>query len=207
MDSKLLTELVCTRLSHDIVGNVGAVANAVELLEEGDMDFLDDIKSILKTSSSVLSARMRFFRMAFGVENANLEKADVLEKTIRDYLATIGNRNYPIEFNFSLNTFAFARPLLLAVMIVADMLVRGGRITVAEQEQKLWIASEGTTPPSADKMKQLKDIFSGDLQEANAQLAPSYSLLNMAEKGMINIYLLKSEFPGFMIELKGRDNG
>ena len=29
-----LAELVCTRLSHDIIGNIGAVSNAVELLEE-----------------------------------------------------------------------------------------------------------------------------------------------------------------------------
>ena len=51
MNNNLITELVCTRISHDIIGNIGAVANAVELLEEGDLDFLDDIKSILKNSS------------------------------------------------------------------------------------------------------------------------------------------------------------
>lgn len=55
-----LAELICTRISHDVIGNVGAVSNAVELLEEGDMDFLDDIRSILKVSSSVLSARLKF---------------------------------------------------------------------------------------------------------------------------------------------------
>ena len=48
-----ISELICTRISHDLIGNIGAVANAVELLEEGDMDFLDDIRSILKTSSQV----------------------------------------------------------------------------------------------------------------------------------------------------------
>ena len=52
-----LSELISTRLSHDIIGNIGAVANAAELLEEGDMDFLDDIKSILKTLSSSIPFR------------------------------------------------------------------------------------------------------------------------------------------------------
>lgn len=68
-----ISELVCTRISHDLIGNIGAVSNAVELLEEGDMDFMDDIRSILKVSSGVLTARLKFFRMAFGVDNANLE--------------------------------------------------------------------------------------------------------------------------------------
>lgn len=56
-----ISELVCTRISHDLIGNIGAVSNAVELLEEGDMDFMDDIRSILKVSSGVLTARLKFF--------------------------------------------------------------------------------------------------------------------------------------------------
>ena len=49
--TRQLSELICTRISHDLIGNIGAVGNAVELLEDGDMDFLDDIKSILQISS------------------------------------------------------------------------------------------------------------------------------------------------------------
>ena len=68
-----ITELVCTRISHDLIGNIGAFANAVELLEDGDEDFMPEIQSMLKNSSSVLNARMKFFRMTFGLTNANLE--------------------------------------------------------------------------------------------------------------------------------------
>ena len=89
MNNSLVTELICTRLSHDIVGNIGAVSNAVELLEEGDMDFIDDIKSILSVSSKTLAARLKFFRMTFGLNNANLENSDIVFKTAQDYLHTL----------------------------------------------------------------------------------------------------------------------
>ncbi len=205
IDSNILTQLVCTRLSHDIVGNVGAVANAVELLEEGDMDFMDDIKSILKTSSSVLSARMRFFRLAFGLDNANLENMEFLEKTIRDYLGTIGNRNYPLELDFQIKDVSFSREVLLAVMIIADMMIRGGKITIAEKEGKLWVVSEGTLAPSEDKMLHLKEILGGCRTELNAQFAPSYYLVSQAEETGVKLYLLKSDFPCFMFERKGQE--
>ena len=97
-----LAELICTRISHDVIGNVGAVANAVELLEEGDMDFLDDIRSILKVSSSVLSARLKFFRLAFGLTNANLDSCEGVRAATEAYLQTVGSKNHPLALDFSL---------------------------------------------------------------------------------------------------------
>lgn len=92
ISSSALSEIICTRISHDLIGNIGAVSNAVELLEDGDMDFLDDIKSILNVSSHVLSARMKFFRMAFGLDSSNLENAEMIVKTCEEYVQTIGNQ-------------------------------------------------------------------------------------------------------------------
>ena len=59
-----LSELICTRISHDLIGNIGAVANAVELMDE-DPEALDDAKPILSVSSKVLTARLKFFLFCF----------------------------------------------------------------------------------------------------------------------------------------------
>ena len=198
LNSTALAELICTRLSHDIIGNIGAVANAVELLEEGDMDFIDDIKSILKTSSSVLAARMKFFRMAFGLDNANLEQHNLVAETIKNYLATIGNRNYPIELSYRLDNAAFVKPVMLAVMIIADTLIRGGKIEISADDKKIMVVSSAEVPPSADKINHIKEILSGNVAEPAAQYAPIFYLVSLLKQLKINLYILNSGSLGFV---------
>lgn len=198
LSAPVIAELICTRISHDVIGNVGAVANAVELLEEGDMDFMDDIKSILKTSSVVLSARLKFFRMAFGLDNANLEKMDVVKSVTEDYLATIGSRNHPVSLEFGLQSPAGSKIAMLSVMILAETLVRGGTVSVTEQAGRLTVSAAGEVPPSADKLARIKNVLCGQDTEPNAQFAPVWYLLSLIKQANINLYLLNSPQTGFV---------
>ena len=162
------------------------------------MDFIDDIKSILKTSSSVLAARMKFFRMAFGLDNANLEQHNLVAETIKNYLATIGNRNYPIELSYRLDNAAFVKPVMLAVMIIADTLIRGGKIEISVDDKKIMVVSSAEVPPSADKINHIKEILSGNVAEPAAQYAPIFYLVSLLKQLKINLYILNSGSLGFV---------
>lgn len=200
MNKAPIAELVCTRISHDLIGNIGAVANAVELLEEGDTDFLDEIKEILKVSSSVLSARLKFFRMAFGLDNANLTDMALVEKTTRDYLTTIGNKNFPIRFNMENFSVKYTRIMMLAVMILADVLIKGGEINVSEQNCKLFVNISAVSKTSASKTEDILALLSGQKEEYLAQYAPVFYLKNLVNKSDMTLCLSEGDSLGFVID-------
>lgn len=196
-----LTELICTRISHDVIGNVGAVSNAVELLEEGDMDFLDDIRSILKNSSTVLSARLKFFRMAFGLNNANLEDFTTIRATTENYLKTLGSQNYPISLALELHTPRFARASMVAIMILADTLIKGGQIEAREVGDKLAVIISASSSLSAEKIKNIKLVLSGNKPENNiAQYAPVFYLQTLLAKQKRNVTFIEEPTLGLIME-------
>lgn len=198
LSSLQISEIVTTRISHDLIGNIGAVANAVELMEEGDTDFLDDIKSILNVSSKVLSARLKFFRMAFGLDNANLENMELVGKICRDYLDTIGNQqNYPIGLKFNLKSPAFTRMAMLEIMVLADLLIKGGTLEVEDNGEYLAAAVSSEAPLSTDKINHIKEIENQKLPENLSLYAPFFFLKEVIKSAGLELKL--SERSGFGI--------
>ena len=61
-----LTALLGSRLCHDLIGPVGAIGNGVELLLLARNGSSDEV-ALLSESVTALTARLRFFRIAFGL--------------------------------------------------------------------------------------------------------------------------------------------
>ena len=61
MQTTDLASLLCSRLCHDLVGPVGAVASGVEMLElEDDADMRAEAIRLVGLSASQAIARLRF---------------------------------------------------------------------------------------------------------------------------------------------------
>lgn len=196
-----LSQIICTRISHDLIGNIGAVSNAVELLEEGDMDFMDDIKSILQVSSEVLSSRLKFFRMAYGLDNSNISNQDMIKEVSEKYLKSIGNqKDYPVKLNMSLqNADSYGRMSMLGIMVMSDIIIKGGEITVSAAD-KLKIRLVSPNALSSERKMNILSINQGTLPENLAQYAPMICLQTIAEEKGKNIQFRETEGLELIIE-------
>ena len=176
-----LTEIISTRISHDLIGNIGAVGNAVELLEEGDLDFLSDIKNILKVSSEVLSGRLKFFRMAFGLTNNNLENLEEVKKVSQGYIKTIGGESNGITLQLNLSGKSFNREAMLMVMSLTDLIIKGGHIEITESENILSGSVISERGFSEEKVKNYENLWQGYFPENMSLYAPGIYLREQAE--------------------------
>lgn len=129
-----VTELLASRICHDLISPVGAINNGIELLEEMGAQIGEEAVRLIGHSAEQASRRLRLFRLAYGGAGAdkNLTCTDVLA-TARDYIA--GSR-VTLEWDeAALRTLPVPRGtpkvLLNVVLMAVEVLVHGGVIRVA----------------------------------------------------------------------------
>ncbi|MCP4393888.1 MAG: hypothetical protein GY804_06425 [Alphaproteobacteria bacterium] len=135
-DSFNISEVLCTRFCHDLVGIVGAVANGVELLSDDNADFLNETRQLLQDSADVLAARLKFFRSTFGSGGGVVSVSDVVS-VLQNYISVSGPKPSP-ELEWYLTDddeeekidASWARFIQILSMLATDCLMRGGRVVV-----------------------------------------------------------------------------
>lgn len=188
-----LPELICTRISHDLIGNIGAVANAVELMDE-DPEAVDDAKPILSISSKVLTARLKFFRLAFGLNNTGVKTLAEVINPAEEYIATIGSRTSPIKLNFNLSTPALYKIVMLGIMAMGDIFIRGGELKISETASGLTFTADSQSALSAGKLAVMQEVLNGKMPEENpAQSAPLIYMMRLLNDSAVNITIAASE--------------
>lgn len=190
MNNTFLAEVIATRLSHDLIGNIGAVANAVELLNEGDEQDCEDISNILNFSSDVLSKRLKFFRLCFGLSNASVKSNDELFSVTENYLSTIGNPNYKIELSIDISTPKIYKFIMPSVMMMADVIIKGGKISVVQTDSAIKISVSSSSNLNASKLDGINAILNkNEVLDNISSYAPLYYLLNYTNESGVLVTL------------------
>ena len=124
--------LLVSRVCHDLVSPVGAVVNGLEVLEdETDIAMRADALRLVAQSAEQAAARLQFARLAFGAAGsagAELDLAEVgrivaglLQGGKVEMVWRAGAVNWPKDW---------AKLLMNTILVAADCLPRGGRVTV-----------------------------------------------------------------------------
>ena len=72
-----LAALLCSKVCHDVISPVGAIANGLEVLEdEQDAEMRDIAFDLVRRSSRQASAKLQFCRIAFGAAGSAASSID-----------------------------------------------------------------------------------------------------------------------------------
>ena len=188
----LFSKSALTRFSHDLAGVVGAISSSLSLLAETDtMD--REILDLALNNANILMGRLRFFRAAFG-NDGPLTDIATTKKIIEDYLKTLENRVAHFscywEINWNIPVFAF-RYILLTVQIIAENMIRGGKIFIKldSEDKKISIQAEGQS--IVDVVGLSENSETDDLQ--NLRLLPVFFLKKCLEEQNWQFSCFKNE--------------
>ena len=135
-----LTEIISTRTCHDLIGNIGTLKNVMEFIgEDGTVD--SETRTLLETAATLLNARQKFFRVAFGIAT-QAQNVEELKELCENYIATIGTRGHPITLDFQGVSTQLSKLVCLCVMVASDVFIKSGKITLSINKQNITLHAE-----------------------------------------------------------------
>jgi histidine phosphotransferase ChpT len=140
-----VAELLASRMCHDLISPIGAVTNGIELIEEEGGKIAADALDLAGRSARQASRLLQFYRIAFGLGGSFsgsrlAEVRDLAEGFLtgsRHKLDWPGGAEDPLPSGLG-------KLILNMVLVAADCLPRGGRISVATQGSEGWTAAAVT---------------------------------------------------------------
>ena len=179
-------QLLCSRMCHDLVGPVGAINTAIELMgEEGGGAMDTEALKVLAKSASEASRKLAFFRAVFGLggdRDTSVETSQLLDLAN----GIVASRKISIQWDPAIPSTVsggIGKILMLQVFLSADALPRGGSIGVRVQAFTDGIAvaciAEGN---GAVLHPEVEGVLAGITPQAEltARAVPSYVLALLA---------------------------
>ncbi len=131
-----LASLLCSRLCHDMLSPVGALANGLELLaEEQDPEMREKVVELLEQSAKISTDKLKFFRLAFGAAGGFGEAVPVEEA--HDVIAALASDAKEVKLNWAITEKTLPKPAVKVMLnlahIALDALIRGGTMDIGAE--------------------------------------------------------------------------
>lgn len=159
--SREIAALLGSRICHDLISPIGAISNGVELLAMSGGASAGAEISLISESVDNANARVRFFRITFGMASAGQSTGPTEMVSIFKDLGTSRlTFSWGPEGEISREETKLAG---LLVMCIETALPRGGAISVKYEHEK-WVicARADRLEPAADLWARLGAVASAD---------------------------------------------
>jgi len=137
-ESLRLAELLISRLCHDLIAPIGAINTGLELFQETSKEHhteTNEILNLILQSATAASARLSFFRAAFG-SSKRLSHEEIKE-LLENYF---GKQKLEFHWENSLPKNPlfeeWGRLLLNSILWMSDCAPRGGALHISFHEQE-----------------------------------------------------------------------
>jgi histidine phosphotransferase ChpT len=171
-----LSALLCSRVCHDVISPVGAIANGLELMDdpENDAEMKASALDMVRSAAKSATAKLKFCRIAFGAagsagaqidmgEAGDIAKAFVGEEKIKlDW--QVPRENRPKQD---------VKLLLNMLLLAIEALPRGGVITMTTEGAGFMVHAKGDRAKLKEAMVAVIDGTS-DLATLDARLIQPY---------------------------------
>jgi histidine phosphotransferase ChpT len=190
-DDLQLAELMAARLCHDLVGPIGAVANGIELLSDGDMSGDPEVTGLIAVSARQAARRLQWFRVAFG-SGGSLPASSIFAETRRLASGLFDDGRVSLDWaqpdaaTESAATRMAAKLALNLSLAALECLPRGGtvqvRIAALPSGLTIKVAAIGASARLPDDMQTALRAGVG-VSELTPKAVPIYLAARLAEQG------------------------
>jgi histidine phosphotransferase ChpT len=193
MDMKIsdldLAALLCSRVCHDIISPVGAIANGLELMDdpETDAEMKATALDMVRSSAKTATAKLKFCRIAFGASGSAGAHIDLGEagETAREF---VGNEKVRLDWQAPRENRPKAEVKLLLNMLLLALagIPRGGVVTVTVNGQNLRVRAQGER---AKLPQAMVDILHGatPVENLDARLVQPYYTRLIAQSAALAV--------------------
>ncbi|MEL7258066.1 MAG: histidine phosphotransferase family protein [Pseudomonadota bacterium] len=151
-DTSSLATMIGSRICHDLISPLGAVNNGLELMQLSNVPQSPEM-SLISQSVTYANARIRFFRLAFGMASEDqMTGAEEVNAILRD-LQTDGRLQIS-PFPEGVHPRSQVRAILLAILCAEQAIPYGGQITITEQNGTWNVSAQG------DRLKPDPELWS-----------------------------------------------
>lgn len=136
-----LSALIASRICHDLISPIGAIGNGVELMLMDSSGATGQEMALILDSTGAANARIRFFRVAFGLCGPDQRMSRHEVGTILDDL-TLGGRVQVILESPNEVTRRDVKLVFLGYLCLEGALPQGGTITLTMNDQGWHLAAK-----------------------------------------------------------------